>query len=97
MFGPEPLFPQLSLAAALRDLKARSPRARANAIRALPDALALCSMRLRYRRHLLVLELTPQRLRLRSVKPGVAPIDVRVCGRAYELAGGETLECELRN
>lgn len=40
MFGPEPLFPQLSLAAALRDLKARSPRARANAIRALPDALA---------------------------------------------------------
>jgi alpha,alpha-trehalase len=64
---------------------------------ALPDALDRFSMRLRYRRHLLVLELTPHRLRLRSVKPGAAPIDVRVCGRAYELAGGETLECELQN
>ncbi len=40
MFGPEPLFPRLSLAAAIRDLKARSGRARANAARALPDALA---------------------------------------------------------
>ncbi|MGB1701218.1 MAG: hypothetical protein ACPHRO_14775 [Nannocystaceae bacterium] len=40
MFGPEPLFPRLSLEAAIRDLGARTARARANAVRALPDALA---------------------------------------------------------
>ena len=64
---------------------------------ALPDALDRFSMRLRYRRHLLELELTPNRLRLRSVKPGLAPIDVRVRGQRHELAGGETLVCDLRD
>jgi alpha,alpha-trehalase len=62
---------------------------------ALPDALERFSMRLRYRRHLLTLELTRDRLVLRSVKPGVAPIDVRVCGQPHQLLGGETLACEL--
>ena len=38
LFLPEPIFPVLRLEAALRDLRARSPRARANAARALPDS-----------------------------------------------------------
>ena len=40
MFTPEPIFPTLSLAAAVRDLRARGTRARANAARAVPDALS---------------------------------------------------------
>ena len=59
---------------------------------ALPEGLDELSMRLRYRHHLLMLDVGPGHIRLRSLKPDAGPITVRVTGRKYSLAGGETLE-----
>ncbi|MGD9291949.1 MAG: glycosyl hydrolase family 65 protein [Gammaproteobacteria bacterium] len=60
---------------------------------ALPADLDELSMRLRYRHHLLILDVGHRHVRLRSLKPDAGPITVRVTGRKYSLAGGETLEC----
>ena len=60
---------------------------------ALPEGLDELSMRLRYRHHLLILDVGHRHVRLRSLKPDAGPITVRVTGRKYSLAGGETLEC----
>jgi alpha,alpha-trehalase len=60
---------------------------------ALPEALDELSMRLRYRRHLLMLDVGRGQLRLRSLKPDAPPIEICVGEQAFRLSGGETLEC----
>ena len=62
---------------------------------ALPDALQELSIRLRYRRHLLILHVGRNWLRLRSLKPDAPPIRVRVLDQEFRLGGGETLESEF--
>ena len=60
---------------------------------ALPSEIEKFSMRLRFRRHLLKLDLGHNHLRLRSLKPDAGPIAVHVHDQAYSLSGGDTLEC----
>ncbi len=62
---------------------------------ALPDGLEEFSMRLRFRRHLLKLDVGHDRLRLRSLKADGGPISVRVGDQAFSLSEGETLECTI--
>jgi len=52
-------------------------------------------MRLRYQRHLLILEIGQGKLVLQSVKPTAAPITVHLDGQTHTLEGGETLERDL--
>jgi alpha,alpha-trehalase len=56
----------------------------------LPDELKWLRMRIRYRTHLLILEINHKELRLYSQKANVSPIRVAFRGQAYDLAGGET-------
>ncbi len=62
---------------------------------ALPAEIEHFTMRLRYRRHLLILEISQGKLVLQSVKPTAAPITVHVDGQAHSLEGGKTLERDL--
>jgi trehalose/maltose hydrolase-like predicted phosphorylase len=62
---------------------------------ALPERLDQLSMRLRYRRHALILHLRKDHLRLRSVRPEARPITVHVGDQVFTLAGGEMLECSF--
>ena len=62
---------------------------------ALPTEVAHFSMRLRYKTHLLILDITHAKLTLTSVKPDAAEISVRIRDQEYSLVGGERLECDL--
>jgi alpha,alpha-trehalase len=62
---------------------------------ALPERLDRLSMRLRYRRHALILHLRKDHLRLRSVRPEARPITVHVGDQVFTLPGGEMLECSF--
>jgi alpha,alpha-trehalase len=61
----------------------------------LPDELRRLQLRLRYRRHLLILKITHTRLRLESRKRDVRPITVRFRGQTHTLPGGECLTLDL--
>jgi alpha,alpha-trehalase len=60
---------------------------------ALPEGVEELSLRIRYRGHLLILHFGKSSLRLRSLKPGAAPITVRVRDQEFSLSGGETRGC----
>jgi alpha,alpha-trehalase len=60
---------------------------------ALPEGVEALSMRLRYRRHVLILHLEQDRLRLRSVRHEARPITVCVGDHIHSLPGGDVLEC----
>jgi alpha,alpha-trehalase len=60
---------------------------------ALPEGVEALSMRLRYRRHVLILHLEQDRLRLRSVRHEARPITVCVGDQIHSLPGGDVLEC----
>jgi alpha,alpha-trehalase len=60
---------------------------------ALPEGVEELSMRLRYQRHLLMLDVGQDHLRLRSLKTDAGPITVHVRDQVFSLSGGETLEC----
>jgi len=61
----------------------------------LPDELLQLRMRIRYRDHLLVLESTPDKLKVISRKLKVEPIRIGCRGEVRKLNGGETVEFEL--
>jgi trehalose/maltose hydrolase-like predicted phosphorylase len=61
----------------------------------LPDKLKGLRIGIRYRAHLLMLELTHKELRLSSQKTDLPPIRIAFRDQLHELAGGEIRTCPL--
>jgi alpha,alpha-trehalase len=63
----------------------------------LPDELKRLRLRIRYRSHLLEVEVTSDILRVSTIRGTKQPIKIGVYDRIYELAGGSGREFSLKN